>query len=392
MGAVFVPAVDGVASANRQKMTGAVMGQENAPSSTFSLYNASVNVSYTFDIFGGARREIEALEAKVNYQQYQLEAARLALTANIVTTAVKEASFRAQIQATRAIVTAQEQQLAIVEQQYELGGVSRSDVLAQQTQVAVARATLPPLEKGLGQTRHQLAVLVGKFPSEASALPEFTLEELKLPQELPVSLPSSLVRQRPDIQASEALLHAASAQIGVATANMYPRITLSGSLGSEALKLSNLFGPGTGVWSLGAGLLQPLFHGGELSARRRAAIASYDGAAAQYRLTVLQAFQSVADVLRALDSDAASLKAQAEAAASARESLAISQKQFDLGSVSYLSVLNAQRQYQLTSVSLAQAQAARVADTAALFQALGGGWWNRAADEKAATDKTGNQR
>jgi NodT family efflux transporter outer membrane factor (OMF) lipoprotein len=195
---------------------------------------------------------------------------------------------------------------------------------------------------------------------------------------LPVSLPSSLVRQRPDVRASEELLHAASAQIGVATANLYPQITLSGSYGSETTKPGNLFGDGTSVWNISAALLQPLFHGGELRAQRRAAVAAYDQAAAQYRETVLQAFQNVADVLRALEDDARTLKAQAEAEAAAHDTLDLTKKQFNLGAVNYLSLLNAQRQYRLARFLLVQAQAARFADTAALFQALGGGWWNRA--------------
>jgi len=232
------------------------------------------------------------------------------------------------------------------------------------------------MEKELGQTRHQLAVLSGRFPSDAD-LPAFDLEKLRLPQELPVSLPSSLVRQRPDIRAAEALLHAASAQVGVATANLYPQLTLTGSLGSETAELGNIFSAGSAVWSLGAGLLQPLFHGGELNARRRAAVAAYDQAAALYRETILQAFRNVADVLRALDSDAATLKAQAEAEAAARDTFELTRQQFQLGAVTYLSLLNAERQYQQARISLVQAQAARFADTAALFQALGGGWWNR---------------
>jgi NodT family efflux transporter outer membrane factor (OMF) lipoprotein len=242
--------------------------------------------------------------------------------------------------------------------------------------VAQTRTTLPPLEKLLAQTRHQLSVYAGKLPSE-SGMPEFELASLQLPADLPVSLPSSLVRQRPDIQASEALLHEASALIGVATANLYPQITLSGSIGSAALQAGNLFGPGTGLWSIAAGLLQPVFNGGALTARRRAAIAAYDQAAAQYRATVLTAFQNVADALRALDSDASALKAQADVESLARESLELATRQYELGAVSFLVLLDAQRSYQQSRIGLAQAQAARYADTAALFQALGGGWWNR---------------
>jgi NodT family efflux transporter outer membrane factor (OMF) lipoprotein len=305
-----------------------------------------------------------------------VEAVYLALTSNLVTTAIREASLRAQLQAMREVLAAQERQLDIIEKQFAAGAIARSTVLVQRTQVAQTRTALPPLEKALAQTRHQLSVYAGKLPGE-SGMPEFELDSLQLPLDLPVTLPSSLVRQRPDIQASEALLHAASAQIGAATANLYPRVTLSGSVGSAALQAGNLFGPGSGIWSVAAGVLQPIFNGGALTARRRAAIAAYDQAAAQYRSTVLTAFQNVADALRALDLDAASLKAQADAEALARESLELATRQYRLGAVSYLALLDAQRSHQQARVGLVQAQAARYADTAALFQALGGGWWNR---------------
>jgi len=234
-----------------------------------------------------------------------------------------------------------------------------------------------------------LATLTGRLPGDASALPEFDLDGLHLPEELPLSLPSSLVRRRPDIRAAEALMHAASAQVGVATANLYPQLTLTGSYGSEAAKLNTLFTGSTAVWSLGAGLLQPLFHGGELTAKRRAAVAAYDQAAAQYRETVLQSFQNVADVLWALDADAGILAAQADAEKAARDSFDLTQRQFLLGAVSYLSLLNAERRHQQARIGLIQAQAARFADTAALFQALGGGWWNRGEDVGTGTKDEG---
>lgn len=385
----LLPTVDVNASASRQKISGAEFGEPNTIFPPFALYNASVTVSYALDIFGGTRRELEALQSQVDYQSFQLEGAYLTLTANIVTTAVREASLRSQIRATQEILAVQEKQLEVVEQQFQLGGASQPDIFSQQTQLAQTRSTLPPLEKELAQIRHLMAVLIGTLPSKAGALPAFELEGLLLPQEIPVSLPSALVHQRPDIRASEALLHAVCAQVGVATANLYPQVTLTGSYGSETNKLHDLFGSGTSVWSLGAGLLQPLFHGGELTAKRRAAVAAYDQATAQYQETVLQAFQNVADVLRALDEDASALKAQEEAEEAAAGTLALTQKRFQLGAVSYLSLLDAQRQYQQTRISLVQAQAARFADTAALFQALGGGWWNRVSqgDTAAMTNR-----
>lgn len=375
-GTVFFPSVDGSLSANRQKSTGASYGQPAAGANTFTLFNASVNVSYTLDIFGGNRRELEALRAQVDYQRFQLEAAHLALTSNIVTSAVMEASLRAQVQAAQEIVEMLRKQLGLVSAKFELGGASRPDVLEQRTLLAQTLATLPPLEKELAKTRHQLAVYAGSFPGEGG-LPEFRLESLELPVDVPVSVPSSLVRQRPDIRASEELLHAACAQIGVATANLYPKITLTGSLGSNAVRIEDLFTSGSSVWSLGAGLLQPLFRGGELSAKRRAAIAAHDQALAQYRETVLNSFRDVADTLRALDLNAQTLRAQADAEASARETLSSVESQFRIGSVNYLSLLVAQRQYQVARTNLIRARAVRFSDTAALFQALGGGWWNR---------------
>ena len=376
---VLWPSLDANFSATRQKFSGASFGDPNIPSSIFTLYNASVNISYNLDLFGGSRRAIEASSAQLNYQRFLLEGAHLTLTSNIVTTAVQQASLRARIRATEEIIAAEEEQVKLLERRLELGGAARPELLAQQAQLAQTRTTLPPLQKELAQSRHLLAVLAGKFPSEAAKLPEFELTELQLPLELPVSLPSELVRQRPDVLASEELLHEASAQVGVATANMFPKITLTGGYGPQTTNFSDLFNSSAMVWSIGAGILQPIFHGGELSARHRAALASYDEAQAQYRVTVLQAFQNVADVLRALELDAQALRAQAEAEQAARDSLDLVKKQYSYGAVSYLLLLDAERQYRQARITLAQAQAARFADTAALFQALGGGWWNREA-------------
>jgi len=386
IGTEYYPTVDGSLTGTRQQASGAAFGQPGAGTFVFSLLNATVGVSYTLDMFGGGRREQEGLRSQVDYQRFQLEGSYLTLASNIVTAAVKDASLRAQLKATQEIITLQERLLVLLERQFQLGGASRADSLAQQAQLAQSRTTLPPLEKELAQNRNLLAVYTGKLPSEA-ALPVFDMEKLNLPRELPLSLPSSLVRQRPDIRASEELLHAAGAQVGVATANLYPQITLNGSTGSQATTVQNLFGPGTFVWSLGAGITQPIFHGGELTAKRRAALAALDQAGAQYRETVLQAFQNVADVLQALESDARTLKAQAEAERSARESLELTRQQYALGAGNYLLLLNAERQHQQARISLVQAQAARFADSAALFQALGGGWWNRKTEAAAENGK-----
>ena len=373
-GSLLYPNVNGQLSEGRQRASAVSTGLPGG--SVFNLTNASVNVSYTLDVFGASRRALEGSQAAVDYQRFQVEATYLTLTTNLVTTAVKEASLRGQLQATREVLENQQKQLAVIEKQFTLGAIPRTTVLTQRNQVAQTLASVPALEKALAQTRHQLSVYAGKLPSE-SGMPEFQLDSLQLPQDLPVTLPSALVRQRPDIRASEELLHEASAQIGVATANQYPQITLSGSYGSATTQIADLFGRGAGFWSLAAGLMQPIFNGGELSAKRRAAIAAYDQAEAQYRITVLLAFQNVADTLRAIDSDASTLKAQVEVEALAQEALNLITDQYRLGAVSYLALLDAQRSYQQAHIGRVQAQAARYADTAALFQALGGGWWNR---------------
>lgn len=393
-GATWFPGVDAKLSAARERFGSASFGQGSGGSSAFGsprfeLYNASVSVSYLLDIFGGQRRQLEALRAQVDYQRYQLQGTYLALTANIVTSAVREASLRAELKATKDILADQEKAYHLVQRQFELGGISRADVLAQRSELAQTRASLPPLEKSLSQTRHQLAVLVGIFPSQAGTLPEFDMKGIELPEALPVSLPSSLVRQRPDIRASEALLHAASAKVGVATANLYPNITLTGSYGFENNSLSDLFNNGSVVWNFGAGLLQPLFHGGELRAKRRAALAAYDQAFAQYRETVLQAFLEVSDALRALTSDARTLAAQFDAERAASDTLALTRKQFQVGAVSYLSLLDAQRQYQQARIRLIQVEGARFADTAALFQAVGGGTWRSPSEGPKGAVKSG---
>jgi NodT family efflux transporter outer membrane factor (OMF) lipoprotein len=380
---VLYPSVDANLSARRQRISGASFGNPSIPPSTFNLYNASVSVTYQIDVAGGARRELEALQAGVDFQRFQVEATYLALTANVATTAFREASLREQIRATREIADAQDAQLVLAQKQFALGAISGSDLLGQRAQAAQTRATLPPLEKALGQTRNQLAMLVGKFPVEAK-LPELDFSNFRLPQELPVSVPSELLRQRPDIRQAEAIMRQTNARIGVAEALMFPQLTLSGSYGSAALRSGDLFNPGTQIWNIGANLLQPIFHAGQLRAQKRGAEAAYDQAFAQYRGAVLTAFQDVADVLLALEYDARTLKAQAEAEAASRESLEVTREQLKVGGANYLALLNAQRQYNLAKAALVQAQAARYADTAALFQALGGGWWNRELPSAAA--------
>jgi len=361
----------------RQRFSNASIGNEGTttPSTVFNLFNTSVNVSYTLDLFGAARRQLESLQAKVDYQQFQLIAAHISLTANIITTAVTIASLQAQIDATNELIKAQEDILHIIKKQFKLGAVSSGNVYTQETLVAQTIATLPPLEKQLSISRHALSVLVGSFPN--GPLPVIRLNALNLPSKLPVSLPSRLVRQRPDVRASEALLHAASASIGVATANLFPQISLTGNYGWEAPAHPQLFNASSEVWSMASQITQPLFNGAALWATRRQAIDAYQQADAQYRQVVLQSFQNVADSLRALETDARALKADKEAELAAQKNFHLTSKQYRLGGSSYLNLLNAQQQYVTTKLARIQAQAARYNDTAALYQSLGGGWWHQ---------------
>jgi NodT family efflux transporter outer membrane factor (OMF) lipoprotein len=372
----LLPTADANASATRQQFSPAAFGAGGSPS-IFNLFQASVNVAYVPDVFGGIRRQTEATAAQADYQRFELEATYLTLTANVVTAVVAEASLRGQIDATRDIIKAETDQLDVVRHQFDVGGAARTDVLTQQSEVATAQATLPPLQKQLEQQQHVLQALIGRFPSEGRR-DHLSLESLRLPTHLPVSLPSQLVEQRPDVRAAEAQLHEASAQIGVAIAARLPQFNLTGGYGSDALTTAALFAPSTIVWSIAASGTQPIFHGFTLLHQERAARAAYDVAEAQYRNTVLAAFQNVADALRALQLDAATLKAQQAAVRAASATLDLSRSQYRLGAITYVILLNAQHSYQQARLALVQAQAARYADTAALFQALGGGWWNRA--------------
>lgn len=375
----FLPSITGSSAATRQETSGATFGALNPDGYIYNLFNTSVSVAYNFDLFGGTRRTVEALSATADYERFNMEAARITLTSNVVAATVQEAALRAQVAAMKEIVEADRKQLDITNQQLGLGGVSNVAVMAQTAALAQNEAALPALEKQLSQVRHQLSALIGQLPSdELSAT--FDLSQITLPEELPLSLPSKLVEQRPDIKSAESLMRAANAKIGVATANMLPQITLSASTGAAAQHFGDLFTAGSGLWGIGAGVAQPLFQGGALWHKRLAAEADYDKVAALYKGTVIAAFQNVADTLKALQSDAETLKAQASAEKAARESLNIAQSQFDVGAISYLSLLTAQKTYQQAKMALIKAQAARYADTAALFQSLGGGWWNRTED------------
>jgi len=366
-GALF-PQVNGDAQTGRQQSTMTL--------NTLDLFNASVSVSYLIDAFGAVQRSVEATAALEENSRFALEATYLTLTSNVITAAIQEASLSAQIAAIGDIIAAESQQLDLLNQQFELGAVARGDVLAQQSQLAATQASLQPIQKQLEQVRNTLVILTGRYPSEGPA-PNIELADLQLPPDLPLSLPSKLVEQRPDIRASEALLHSASAQIGVATANLFPQFTVTGSLSDSAFQVGDFFtGTNTG-WSAIAGVTAPIFNGGTLRAQQRAAYDVFDRSAAQYRGTVLNAFANVANVLSALQLDAENVKTQLYAEQTAEQSLEITQERFQAGAIAYLSLLDAQRTYQQARIALVIAQANRFADTVALFQALGGGWWNR---------------
>ncbi|MBV9147277.1 MAG: efflux transporter outer membrane subunit, partial [Acidobacteria bacterium] len=306
-----------------------------------------------------------------------LAATHITLSSNVVAAAIQEASLRAQIGATRELVTINTDMLKTVRDQYTNGYVSRLEVAAQESQLAQVTATLPPLLKQLAQQRDLLVALSGEFPNQD--LPEkFDLAAFELPQEIPLSLPSKLVEQRPDVRQAEENLHSASAVIGVARANRFPSFALTGDIGSMTLAFSRIFGSGTEFWDASAGVTQPIFQGGTLLHRERAARAAYVQASEQYRSTVLTAFQNVADTLNALQQDADGLKTAAAAKDAASVTLDMANYQFQSGYINYLALLNAEQTYQQALINLAQARANRYADTAALFQALGGGWWNRA--------------
>ncbi len=372
----FYPTVQANASANPAKNSETVAPVLTSGSLYYTLYTAQLTVSYMPDVFGLNRRQVESLEGLAENQRFQLEAAYLALTSNVVAAAVMEASTRAQIDATQKIIEIEKKLLEIQRRHLALGYIAGLDVAAQEAALASVEATLPPLEKQLALTRDSLAALAGRFPNEEME-EKFDLDALRLPQELPISLPSKLVEQRPDVRAAEAQWHSACAQVGVAIANRLPQISITGSMGGAATQISQLFVPGNTFYSLTAGVTQTIFDAGTLRHKQRAAEAGLEQAAAQYRSTVINAFQNVADSLHSLDEDANALKAAVAAEHAAKHTLDLITRQLELGYVSYLALLSAQQSWEQALISLAQARANRFADTAALFMALGGGWWSR---------------
>lgn len=390
----FYPTVSGSFSASRHKTS-----QELSPATAsgalyYSLYTHQVTVSYVPDVFGLNRRTVESLQAQAEQARFALIASHITLSSNVAAAAIQEASLRAQIDATRQLIAVNSNLVQVVRNQLAKHAVTRADLAAQESQLAQIKATLPPQEKQLAQQRNLLAALSGGFPSE-KLVEGFQLSSLQLPQKLPVSLPSQLVEQRPDVRQAEENMHSASAQIGVAVANRLPNLNLTADAGTMALTAAKMFSAGAGFWDLGASVTQPIFQGGTLLHKQRAAQAAYVQAAEQYRGTVVTAFQNVADTLNALQRDADALKSAAASADAAKVTLDLTRRQLETGATSetnQLALLNAEQAYQQAVINLVQARANRYADTAALFQALGGGWWNRAQLSQDDISSTANSK
>jgi len=393
---IFFPQIGAGLNASRQRSSPANFGQ-GTPSNVFNLFTLSGSVSYLVDVFGGARRRVESLRADVDYEHNTLLAAYLSITANIVNTSIAGAGYRAEIAATKTLIDSAAEQVKLAQIQAEAGTVPYSTALSLESQLSGLQASLAPLEFRADQADHLLAVLVGHAPGEGTP-PDLALGDFTLPQDLPVSLPSELVRQRPDILAAEARLHGASAQIGVATAALFPSLTLNGNVGASTNQWRDLGEQNGRFWSAGAGLSVPLFQGGTAWYGRKAAIDAYEAALADYRQVVLNAFQQVADSLRALEHDAELLRAESESAAASREELELAQANYRAGVADYLAVLTATNQLQTAQIGYLSAVAQRLQDTVALFVALGGGWRNSppapgaAAVAPAQADSSDGQR
>jgi NodT family efflux transporter outer membrane factor (OMF) lipoprotein len=372
------PQVDLGANATRQRNNGAQLGVAKLPPQFppyFNVFRIGPTVSYALDVFGGTQRAIEQSEALADAQDYQLDAAYLTLTGNAVLQALTIASLRAQIATVEGIIADDQRNLDLVQTEVRAGVATQLDIETATSQLASDRTLLAPLRQQVSVARHALAVLVGKAPSDWVP-PDFDLDKITLPAELPLSLPSELVRQRPDLLAAEAQLHAASAAIGVATAQLYPKITLSAALTQQAISLDTLFHGANNIWSIAGGLTTPIFHGGELEAEKRFTEDQFNATLATYEQTVLQAFGQVADVLEALGHDAELLAEQQNALRATEASLNLTRRSYTIGNVGILQVLDAQRLVEQARLGYVRAKAQRYLDTAQLFVAMGGGWWD----------------
>ena len=375
---VFIPQIGGNVGASRQKSNPRLIGS-TLPSGVFNLFTLSASVNYTLDIWGSQRRQIEGLKAQMEAQRYKVMGTYIMLAGNIVNTAIAQAAYRAQIQATQDLILLEKDQVGITKAQAEAGTVPFSNVLSLQSELASTQATLPALRQKIDQANHLLATLLGRAPADLSSTQGthgLDLKDFKLPENLPVSLPSELVHQRPDILLAEAQLISANAQIGVATAAMFPSLTLNGAVGLNSTSVGNLFRSDSLFWGLGANLAGPIVDGGTRWYQRKAAIDAHDAVLANYRQTVLSALAQVADTLRAVEHDAETLSAQADAVHAASDAFQLMHINYQTGIATYLQVLIADEQYHQATLAYVQAQAQRLQDTVALYVALGGGWWN----------------
>jgi len=378
---VFFPQIQAGVGASRQRTSSGQQGSQTS-GKIFNLVTLSSTISYAIDVFGGARRSVESLRAQADYQRYENVAAYLMLSANVVNTSIARAAYYEEICTTKQLIKVEKEQLRLTQAQVKAGTSPYANVLTIESLIAANQALLAPLEQNLSQSEHLLATLEGEFPSKAD-LPDINLNKFSLPIDLPVSLPSDLVNQRPDILAAEAQMHVASAKIGVATALMFPSFSLNGTFGTSGTNFGNLTASSGKFWSIGPVATIPLFQGTTLWFGRKAAIDAYQQSRANYRQTVLSAFAQVADSLKALEHDAEALQAEVEVKRAAGEALKLLQANYRAGLVNYLAVLTADVQYHETSIVYLQAVAQRYQDTVALFVALGGGWWNA----QSPTDK-----
>ncbi|MFZ0870080.1 MAG: efflux transporter outer membrane subunit [Rhodanobacter sp.] len=367
VGANMLPTLDAQGQTSRQRALG--IPDIGPPTNLYDIYAGQLALSYNFDLFGATRHGIEQTAAQVDQQSYEFDAAKRALAANIVIAAINAASLAEQLSTSERLSTLAHDQATLTERSYRLGAASQDDLLAIQQQAASIDTSIPSLRSQALRARHALAVLMGRTPDRAPS--NLTLADLHMPVDVPVSVPSDLLQQRPDVLAAEASVHAASAQVGVATANLFPHISLSAAVGSAAFKPANLFTAAGSIWSAGVSMTQPIFHGGALMAQRRAAIADYNAALAQYQQAVLNAFQNVADTLTALDQDALTLQAAINEAAAASQSSTNTDARYRLGAISYPEAVLSEQHLQNAKLTEIQARAARMSDTAALFQAMG---------------------
>ncbi|MDE2375214.1 MAG: efflux transporter outer membrane subunit, partial [Hyphomicrobiales bacterium] len=372
----FFPLVEANANPTYNRTSAALTPIPSSGATIYALHTAQLQVSYTLDIWGLNRRTVESLQAQADMQRFQVEAAYLTLVSNIAVAAINEASLRAQIEATNQIIATNTKMLDVLRRQLDTGYANRNEVALQEAALAQAAATLPPLRKALQQNRDLLSALAGDYPSEGPR-ETFKLTDLQLPTNLPLSLPSQLIEQRPDIRAAQEQLHAASAQIGVATANMLPNFTISGNVGYMNTALAGLLAPQNLFWTVAANATQTVVDGGALFHDLQEAKDNYNATAWSYRGVVIGAVQNVTDALRALQNDADALKAAHNYQRAAKISFDLAHQQMETGNANVLILLTAQQSYLQSVLQVTQARAARLTDTVALYQALGGGWWNR---------------